>query len=163
MGQKSNGKYPSHTFSSHFSFTFPLSPSPVYSTGFSSINVYAILHLSILWLYWKVCSIITMSTNVILQSRTHKTTALNTCNRCCSRTTRWKMARKPGRNQKKKPAGALAKINDENEMIANAKKLGNVYYYKWAKRTKFLLVVIYGSPPRHSNSLKPLKNREKLK
>ena len=39
-----------------------------------------------------------------------------------------------------------------------------LYYYEYAKRTKFLLTVICGSPRRHSNSCKTFeKNRKKLK
>ena len=34
-------------------------------------------------------------------------------------------------------------------------------YYEWAKRTKFLLAVIYGSPRRHLNSSKTFKKDRK--
>ena len=35
-------------------------------------------------------------------------------------------------------------------------------YYVWAKRTKFLLAVIYGSPGRHSNISKTFKKDRKI-
>ena len=39
-----------------------------------------------------------------------------------------------------------------------------IYNYEWAKRTKFLLAIIYGSPRRYANSSKTfLKNRKEFK
>ena len=38
-----------------------------------------------------------------------------------------------------------------------AEKYMKICFYEWAKQTKFLLAVIYGSPRRHSNSSKIFK------
>ena len=47
--------------------------------------------------------------------------------------------------------------------IVSANTVQREHYYEWAKRTKFLLTVIYGATRRHSNSSKTfLKNIEKI-
>ena len=40
-----------------------------------------------------------------------------------------------------------------------ASNLNEIFYYEWAKRTKFLLTVMYGSPRRHSDISKTFKNK----
>ena len=51
-------------------------------------------------------------------------------------------------------------IHSEKTTLAS---LARNNYYEWAKRTKILLAVIYGSPGRHSNSSKfILKKSEKM-
>ena len=59
------------------------------------------------------------------------------------------------------PAVRMEIFNIKTNLMT-IRKFKSTHYDEWAKRTKFLLAVLYGLPSRHSNSSKTLKKSEKI-